>query len=199
MVSKLLVNGRIQVVEYESLPTICFNCGKYGHVSASSPGKVPEAECDATPLTNTAQPPGSVGPWIIGERCQRRTSRNLQAQELAKDVDHAHHNTTGIRSNDQQCKGKTVAMPKKQRVVHLDRAQHSSIVISENSDPNLQGETMAPHVSPTYGNPLTLGKPLDPRNLQNSDPGTVNIREKLATYVLVAVSLLVAQATTMLE
>ncbi|KAK8506609.1 hypothetical protein V6N12_073562 [Hibiscus sabdariffa] len=180
MVSKLLVNGRIQVVEYESLPTICFNCGKYGHVSASSPGKVPEAECDATPLTNTAQPPGSVGPWIIGERCQRRTSRNLQAQELAKDVDHAHHNTTGIRSNDQQ-------------------AQHSSIVISENSDPNLQGETMAPHVSPTYGNPLTLGKPLDPRNLQNPDPGTVNIREKLATYVLVAVSLLVAQATTMLE
>ncbi|KAK8993602.1 hypothetical protein V6N11_007829 [Hibiscus sabdariffa] len=37
LVSKLLDNGRIQVVEYESLPTIYFNCGKYGHVSETCP------------------------------------------------------------------------------------------------------------------------------------------------------------------
>ncbi|KAK8589239.1 hypothetical protein V6N12_023642 [Hibiscus sabdariffa] len=32
LVLKLLINGRLQVVEYESLPTICFECGKYGHM-----------------------------------------------------------------------------------------------------------------------------------------------------------------------
>ncbi|KAK8990801.1 hypothetical protein V6N11_028761 [Hibiscus sabdariffa] len=31
LISKLLVNGKLQVDEYESLPTICFQCGKYGH------------------------------------------------------------------------------------------------------------------------------------------------------------------------
>ncbi|MBA0646240.1 hypothetical protein Goklo_014219 [Gossypium klotzschianum] len=32
LVSKILINGRSQIVEYESLPTICFHCGRYGHV-----------------------------------------------------------------------------------------------------------------------------------------------------------------------
>ncbi|MBA0575982.1 hypothetical protein Golob_006873, partial [Gossypium lobatum] len=31
-ISQVLVNGDIQRVEYEALPTICFACGKYGHV-----------------------------------------------------------------------------------------------------------------------------------------------------------------------
>lgn len=31
LVSQFLLDGRIQKVEYESLPNICFTCGKYGH------------------------------------------------------------------------------------------------------------------------------------------------------------------------
>ncbi|KAG8499479.1 hypothetical protein CXB51_005945 [Gossypium anomalum] len=31
LVAQVLVNGRIQKVEYKALPTICFSCGKYGH------------------------------------------------------------------------------------------------------------------------------------------------------------------------
>ncbi|KAL4385985.1 hypothetical protein GQ457_09G013820 [Hibiscus cannabinus] len=37
LVSKLFINGRLQVVEYESLPTIFFECGKYGHVKDVCP------------------------------------------------------------------------------------------------------------------------------------------------------------------
>ncbi|KAK9006862.1 hypothetical protein V6N11_019193 [Hibiscus sabdariffa] len=33
LVSKIAINGQIQFVEYESLPTVCFKCGVYGHVS----------------------------------------------------------------------------------------------------------------------------------------------------------------------
>ncbi|KAK9037165.1 hypothetical protein V6N11_022086 [Hibiscus sabdariffa] len=32
-VSKIVINGLLQVVEYESLSVVCFNCGIYGHNS----------------------------------------------------------------------------------------------------------------------------------------------------------------------
>ncbi|KAH9671659.1 hypothetical protein KPL70_017449 [Citrus sinensis] len=35
LISQFLLDGRIQRVEYEALPTICFGCGKYGHTSSS--------------------------------------------------------------------------------------------------------------------------------------------------------------------
>ncbi|KAA3469599.1 ATPase GET3 [Gossypium australe] len=35
LVSQILINGWKQNVEYESLPTICFQCGRYGHVESS--------------------------------------------------------------------------------------------------------------------------------------------------------------------
>ncbi|KAH1081878.1 hypothetical protein J1N35_021639 [Gossypium stocksii] len=31
LVSKIVIDGRIQHVEYESLPLVCFGCGRYGH------------------------------------------------------------------------------------------------------------------------------------------------------------------------
>ncbi|KAH1121633.1 hypothetical protein J1N35_004793 [Gossypium stocksii] len=32
LVFQILINGRIQKVEYEFLPMVCFQCGRYGHV-----------------------------------------------------------------------------------------------------------------------------------------------------------------------
>ncbi|KAL9416731.1 hypothetical protein AB3S75_039842 [Citrus x aurantiifolia] len=37
LISQFLLDGRIQRIEYEALPTICFGCGKYGHISSSCP------------------------------------------------------------------------------------------------------------------------------------------------------------------
>ncbi|KAL4363781.1 hypothetical protein GQ457_04G017640 [Hibiscus cannabinus] len=36
LVSKTVINGRVQIVEYEALPTVCFKCGTYGHVTRYS-------------------------------------------------------------------------------------------------------------------------------------------------------------------
>lgn len=45
---QFLLDGRIQKVEYESLPINCFNCRKYGHVSIGCPengdGEEPQDE-----------------------------------------------------------------------------------------------------------------------------------------------------------
>ena len=40
LISQFLLDGRIQRIEYEVLPTICFGCGKCGHTSSSCPDKL---------------------------------------------------------------------------------------------------------------------------------------------------------------
>ncbi|MBA0826521.1 hypothetical protein Goarm_011365 [Gossypium armourianum] len=48
LVSKVRINGRIQIVEYEGLPNICLSCGLFGHTSLlCTENKSPAAE-DAT-------------------------------------------------------------------------------------------------------------------------------------------------------
>ncbi|KAE8676960.1 hypothetical protein F3Y22_tig00111566pilonHSYRG00207 [Hibiscus syriacus] len=39
LISKIVINGRTQLIEYESLPVVCFSCGIYGHTSCSCPQK----------------------------------------------------------------------------------------------------------------------------------------------------------------
>ncbi|KAI9079931.1 hypothetical protein K1719_038177 [Acacia pycnantha] len=40
LTSKILVDGELISVEYEGLPTICFSCGKYGHLQEACPAKL---------------------------------------------------------------------------------------------------------------------------------------------------------------
>ncbi|KAK8593111.1 hypothetical protein V6N12_045198 [Hibiscus sabdariffa] len=46
LVSKLVLNGRIRMVEYESIPLICFHCGKYGHLQEACPSLYGNEEHD---------------------------------------------------------------------------------------------------------------------------------------------------------
>ncbi|KAK8504486.1 hypothetical protein V6N12_017766 [Hibiscus sabdariffa] len=80
LVSKLVINGRVQIVEYESLQTICFSCGTYGHVQENFPKLNPNVDSAppaAAPSTNTPHPTENeaFGPWLVVERCQRRSPR----------------------------------------------------------------------------------------------------------------------------
>ncbi|KAL4303003.1 hypothetical protein GQ457_10G018810 [Hibiscus cannabinus] len=76
LISKLVVNGRIQLIEYESLPTICFNCGKYGHVNENCPelNTTPIIEEPVTPQVPVIDNPNNplFGPWMVVEKRQRR-------------------------------------------------------------------------------------------------------------------------------
>ncbi|KAL4384083.1 hypothetical protein GQ457_15G013120 [Hibiscus cannabinus] len=50
LVSKIIVNGRIQLVEYESLPVVCFGCGLYGHTQELCPKLNPPIPDDVEPV-----------------------------------------------------------------------------------------------------------------------------------------------------
>ncbi|XP_039017767.1 uncharacterized protein LOC120148827 [Hibiscus syriacus] len=74
---KILINGCVQIVEYESLPTICFSCDRYRHVKDICPeNTVKDQQESATPkeqvteaqLPNANQKSKPLGPWMVVER-----------------------------------------------------------------------------------------------------------------------------------
>ncbi|KAH1038475.1 hypothetical protein J1N35_040218 [Gossypium stocksii] len=90
LTSKVLVDGDIQRVEYESLPTACFICGRYGHVKELCPSigvgailERPEVVLERTEATAVMTSGDIVGecgkrknagfgPWMLVERKSRR-------------------------------------------------------------------------------------------------------------------------------
>ncbi|XP_028807320.1 uncharacterized protein LOC114762037 [Neltuma alba] len=54
LISKINLDGITQYVEYEGLPTICYCCGRYGHLETSCPIKLQ----NQTPVTPTPGEPG---------------------------------------------------------------------------------------------------------------------------------------------
>ncbi|KAK9175423.1 hypothetical protein WN944_027430 [Citrus x changshan-huyou] len=84
LISQFLLDGRIQRIEYEALPTICFGCGKYGHISSSCPdnlsletrgekandmalGGNTNANSEVSPAVVNLENP-KFGPWMIVAR-----------------------------------------------------------------------------------------------------------------------------------
>lgn len=67
LVSMVHLDGITQFVEYEGLPTICYGCGRYGHLEPSCPQKVTE------PATSPGVPPP--------RRCRLTPEQNPPAPE----------------------------------------------------------------------------------------------------------------------
>lgn len=65
LVSQAMINGEVQRVEYEALPTICFSCGKYGHVKELCPSVVINLSLESEKKVEVENP-GETG-WL--ERC----------------------------------------------------------------------------------------------------------------------------------
>ncbi|KAK8637261.1 hypothetical protein V6N13_064685 [Hibiscus sabdariffa] len=86
LVSKLLINGRLQVVEYEPLPNIYFKCGKYDHVKDTYLATVKDASPTLPHVSvvhNVPSETESFGPWMMVERRQRRKNPSVIASVIA--------------------------------------------------------------------------------------------------------------------
>ncbi|KAH1089757.1 hypothetical protein J1N35_017014 [Gossypium stocksii] len=82
LVSQVLVDGAVQRVEYEALSTICFCCGKYGHVKELCPSVVVNPALGISMAAAMESPGDDVneggegkrvdyGPWMLVERKSR--------------------------------------------------------------------------------------------------------------------------------
>ncbi|PPD86998.1 hypothetical protein GOBAR_DD16071 [Gossypium barbadense] len=95
LVCHILINGQKQNVEYESLSTICFHCGRFGHVENSCPFKISESlsekenapselssELQNTNKVDEEKENGNFGPWMIVEKKSRRD----KGKEISQDI-----------------------------------------------------------------------------------------------------------------
>ncbi|KAA3458339.1 reverse transcriptase [Gossypium australe] len=77
LTAQVFINGMKQKVEYESLPAICFNCGKYGHTKDFCPlpqtKSTPEKDqSENTPTeVEKEEKEGTYGHWMMVDRKSR--------------------------------------------------------------------------------------------------------------------------------
>ncbi|MBA0574979.1 hypothetical protein Golob_025101 [Gossypium lobatum] len=85
LASQVLVNGKIQRIEYEFLPMVCFHCGHYGHLKEVCPEKsmVSSMAKETTSISikmvivATGEEHQSFRLWMLVERKSRRKSKDL--------------------------------------------------------------------------------------------------------------------------
>ncbi|XP_040950683.1 uncharacterized protein [Gossypium hirsutum] len=95
LISQVMVDNTVQKLEYEALLTVCFSCGKYGHVKEFCPmvvvdqtrgqsaNVVVEAQGDVGGRTDGDQRP-EFGQWMLVERKARRGQHVHQASGAEK-------------------------------------------------------------------------------------------------------------------
>ncbi|KAH1040164.1 hypothetical protein J1N35_041907 [Gossypium stocksii] len=94
---QVLINGRIQRVKFEALPTVCFSCGKYGYLKISCPSSInrsmPGDKEDSPTTVNKEKSPmtenDAFGLWMVAQRKSRRNQsdkRNQHARILEENL-----------------------------------------------------------------------------------------------------------------
>ncbi|XP_040973682.1 uncharacterized protein [Gossypium hirsutum] len=89
LISQICVNREMQRVVYEALPTVCFTCGKYGHVkdlcslSKETSDKVSDKVVADGDPNSKKDKPGKISepafrPWMLVECKSRRRSGNTR-------------------------------------------------------------------------------------------------------------------------
>ncbi|MBA0749020.1 hypothetical protein Gogos_002986, partial [Gossypium gossypioides] len=91
LISKILINGNLQRIEYESLPSICFSYGRYDHVKELCPisvgdndltGENEKAKTAESTVGVTVEDTTEFGPWMVVKRSSRQSSKNFTKQQL---------------------------------------------------------------------------------------------------------------------
>ncbi|CAL1382849.1 unnamed protein product [Linum trigynum] len=104
LVPRVRLDGKWQKVEFENLPTVCFECGMVGHTKVTCPKirqqLVVATQGDGNPPvvdagdSETPEVNGGFGPWMLVTRKSRRNQRELPTRDtpaLTNDAVHGNH------------------------------------------------------------------------------------------------------------
>ncbi|KAL4360837.1 hypothetical protein GQ457_04G024990 [Hibiscus cannabinus] len=113
LVSKIVINGLTQIVEYESLPIVCFNCGIYGHASECCPKKSDSSsEAPHVVPDSPATPVTPQDPYVEKRQC-RPPKKLVTLPSTGSDfhVDNSRFNPIFLDSNNDDNLANTIETP----------------------------------------------------------------------------------------
>ncbi|KAK8709075.1 hypothetical protein V6N13_060106 [Hibiscus sabdariffa] len=125
-------------VEYESLPTVCFECGKYDHIKDICPSSI-RATSSPSPIAPMVPVAPSVfeafGPWMLVECRQRRSSHKATSHIVASpsatvDVPAVGSSAANAPSTS------VVALPTSKSFVSQTHGKEKSKVFAKQGDPS---------------------------------------------------------------
>ncbi|KAH9735625.1 reverse transcriptase domain-containing protein [Citrus sinensis] len=111
LVSQVELNGRIQKIEYEGLPVICFKCGRYGHNSGECSANMKNGQPGGEEISGKDSQQGEVhivqengkaednhfepfGPWMVAYRRGRKPASGKETVGEPKRNRLSQENTT---------------------------------------------------------------------------------------------------------
>ncbi|KAE8692675.1 hypothetical protein F3Y22_tig00110831pilonHSYRG00417 [Hibiscus syriacus] len=190
LTSKLLINGRVQIVEYESLPTICFSC--VDDVTAVAFDNQATYTSKVTHTPNAAQTPhahhASHGPNVshASNVTNALSSANhAQSNKIYSNSQHITKNkmtalarkplmipkitARSSKGSQGQSRNQSRQINVKPRVTILDRLKHSAIVLAENTNPNIIDDMNLQALRGTTKHKSIPGEPPDINQIQSSE------------------------------
>ncbi|KAI9128706.1 hypothetical protein K1719_000189 [Acacia pycnantha] len=169
LISKIQVDGEVSFVEYEGLPSICFNCGRYGHLQDLCPEKMATLDGKTSETVSVPEPQPvkpsrdmvNFGEWMMVQRRPRRTvaRHNVTAEgtnAVASTSRYKVLNQVDVLDEEQQAH--YIA---RQSATSLDRDHNSATTITDHRMPQRVQGSHAKSIGPNLGkDPLSNSRGL---------------------------------------
>ncbi|KAE8674618.1 hypothetical protein F3Y22_tig00111743pilonHSYRG00079 [Hibiscus syriacus] len=166
---KILINGRVQIVEYESLPTICFSCDRYRHVKDIYPENTVEDQQESATPKEQVTHSLSLAPQAQSSKAHsndHHVAKSKTTFHVCKPLTipkvTARSSKGYYRQSSHQPRQNTV----EPRVSILDRSKHLTIVLSENTNPNTADDIISYTTQGNSQHKLIPRKPPDTNQAQ---------------------------------
>ncbi|KAA3468387.1 GroES-like zinc-binding alcohol dehydrogenase family protein [Gossypium australe] len=179
---EVLINGMKQRVEYESLPEICFNCGKYGHIKEFCPRLQIETTSEKVQAENIpleVEKEGeeeTYGPWMVVDR--KSMSYAWKNNIPPKNKNEIGKSSSRFQALAQLGRQEEMEYGHNQRSIEEERGQVPWEMIKNNNGTQLEGVKIpsgpsAPRNNPTFNKIAERPQRIHGNKIANEEVGPI--------------------------